>query len=101
MSARSLAERSREAVWHPCTQMKVHERFPPRAIVAADGRVSIEKSYRGRHSVLYEGQFDGEGRMWGVWALPGYDGRWMIELGRAAMDGPGGAADPFAPRDLA
>ncbi|MFT3858727.1 MAG: adenosylmethionine--8-amino-7-oxononanoate transaminase [Aquabacterium sp.] len=31
------AERSRRAVWHPCTQMKVHERFPPRAIVAADG----------------------------------------------------------------
>jgi adenosylmethionine-8-amino-7-oxononanoate aminotransferase len=31
------AERSRQAVWHPCTQMKAHERFPPRAIVAADG----------------------------------------------------------------
>jgi adenosylmethionine-8-amino-7-oxononanoate aminotransferase len=31
------AERSRQAVWHPCTQMKVHEHFPPRAIVAADG----------------------------------------------------------------
>jgi len=31
------AERSRQAVWHPCTQMKLHERFPPRAIVAADG----------------------------------------------------------------
>jgi len=25
---RDLAERSRKAVWHPCTQMKVHERFP-------------------------------------------------------------------------
>jgi adenosylmethionine-8-amino-7-oxononanoate aminotransferase len=33
----SLAERSRQAVWHPCTQMKVHEALPPRAIVAADG----------------------------------------------------------------
>lgn len=31
------SERSRQAVWHPCTQMKLHERFPPRAIVAADG----------------------------------------------------------------
>ena len=31
------AERSRQAVWHPCTQMKVHERFPPRAIAAAEG----------------------------------------------------------------
>ncbi|MCC7545623.1 MAG: adenosylmethionine--8-amino-7-oxononanoate transaminase [Aquabacterium sp.] len=33
----SLSERSRQAVWHPCTQMKVHETFPPRAIVAAQG----------------------------------------------------------------
>ncbi|HEX5311315.1 adenosylmethionine--8-amino-7-oxononanoate transaminase [Aquabacterium sp.] len=33
----SLSERSRQAVWHPCTQMKVHETFPPRAIVAAKG----------------------------------------------------------------
>ena len=31
------AERSRQAVWHPCTQMQVHEEVPPRAIVAADG----------------------------------------------------------------
>ncbi len=31
------AERSRQAVWHPCTQMKGHELAPPRAIVAADG----------------------------------------------------------------
>ena len=31
------AERSRQAVWHPCTQMKVHEQFPPRAIVSAEG----------------------------------------------------------------
>jgi adenosylmethionine-8-amino-7-oxononanoate aminotransferase len=31
------SERSRHAVWHPCTQMKVHERFPPRAIVSAQG----------------------------------------------------------------
>jgi adenosylmethionine---8-amino-7-oxononanoate aminotransferase len=31
------SERSRHAVWHPCTQMKVHEQFPPRAIVAAEG----------------------------------------------------------------
>ncbi len=31
------SERSRRAVWHPCTQMKLHERFPPRAIVSAQG----------------------------------------------------------------
>ena len=38
----SWAERSRHAVWHPCTQMKVHERFPPRAIVAAEGAWLID-----------------------------------------------------------
>jgi len=37
MSQANWAERSRQAVWHPCTQMKVHEHFPPRAIVAAEG----------------------------------------------------------------
>jgi adenosylmethionine-8-amino-7-oxononanoate aminotransferase len=29
MRSRDLLERSRQAVWHPCTQMKAHERFPP------------------------------------------------------------------------
>ncbi|RZL08548.1 MAG: adenosylmethionine--8-amino-7-oxononanoate transaminase [Rubrivivax sp.] len=38
------AERSRRAVWHPCTQMKVHEQAPPRAIVAADGPWLIDDS---------------------------------------------------------
>ena len=33
----SLAERSLRAVWHPCTQMKLHEEAPPLAIVGADG----------------------------------------------------------------
>ena len=28
MRSRDLLERSRKAVWHPCTQMKAHERFP-------------------------------------------------------------------------
>jgi adenosylmethionine-8-amino-7-oxononanoate aminotransferase len=31
------AGRSRQAVWHPCTQMKVHEAVPPRPIVSAQG----------------------------------------------------------------
>lgn len=64
-------------------------RFSLSGFVAADGRVSIEKAYHGRHSVVYEGQCDGEGRMWGIWALPGYDGRWMIELGRPRLSDPG------------
>jgi len=49
---------------------------------SADGRVSILKCYLGRHSVRYEGQHDGEGRMWGVWSLPGSGGRWMIACRR-------------------
>jgi adenosylmethionine-8-amino-7-oxononanoate aminotransferase len=39
----TLAERSRQAVWHPCTQMKVHERQPLRAIVAAQGPWLIDE----------------------------------------------------------
>jgi len=31
------SQRSRHAVWHPCTQMKQHEQLPPRAIVSAEG----------------------------------------------------------------
>jgi adenosylmethionine-8-amino-7-oxononanoate aminotransferase len=33
----SLAARSLRSVWHPCTQMKRHERQPPVAIVRAQG----------------------------------------------------------------
>ncbi|MED5618050.1 adenosylmethionine--8-amino-7-oxononanoate transaminase [Ideonella sp. BN130291] len=33
----ALSERSRRAVWHPCTQMKRHEREPLLPIVRADG----------------------------------------------------------------
>jgi adenosylmethionine-8-amino-7-oxononanoate aminotransferase len=35
--AANWSARSRQAVWHPCTQMKRHETVPPRAIVAAEG----------------------------------------------------------------
>lgn len=37
MKSRDLLERSRKAVWHPCTQMKAHERFPPVPIERAAG----------------------------------------------------------------
>ncbi len=39
----TLAERSRQSVWHPCTQMKSHERQPLRAIVAAEGPWLIDE----------------------------------------------------------
>jgi hypothetical protein len=60
--------------------------FTLHGLLTADGRVSIEKDYLGRHSVRYEGQHDGEGRMWGLWALPGQHGRWMIALQREGGD---------------
>jgi adenosylmethionine-8-amino-7-oxononanoate aminotransferase len=37
MSNRSYLERSLRAVWHPCTQMKGHERFPLVPIARAEG----------------------------------------------------------------
>lgn len=55
---------------------------------SADGRVSILKRYAGRHSVRYEGQHDGEGRMWGIWSLPGSSGRWMIAFRRERRSDP-------------
>ncbi|HMA30413.1 MAG TPA: adenosylmethionine--8-amino-7-oxononanoate transaminase [Casimicrobiaceae bacterium] len=36
-STRDWALRSRDAVWHPCTQMKQHEEAPPVAIARASG----------------------------------------------------------------
>lgn len=37
MNNRTYLERSLRAVWHPCTQMKVHERFPLVPIARAEG----------------------------------------------------------------
>lgn len=70
--------------------------FALEGFIAADGRVSVEKRYLGRHSVIYEGQCDGEGRLWGVWALAGFNGRWLIELGRSMTDDD--HIDPLVPR---
>ena len=37
LNQRSLVERSLDAVWHPCTQMKHHESFPLIAISKGQG----------------------------------------------------------------
>ena len=37
MTNREMVERSLAAVWHPCTQMKRHERFPLVPIARAQG----------------------------------------------------------------
>ncbi len=34
---RALVDRSLAAVWHPCTQMKAHERFPPVPVARGNG----------------------------------------------------------------
>jgi hypothetical protein len=61
-------------------------RFTLQGRISDDGRVSILKDYLGRHSVRYEGHQDGEGRMWGVWSLPGFNGRWLIAFRRERGD---------------
>ena len=35
-------ERSRRAVWHPCTQMKVHETLPPLPVARGAGAKGVE-----------------------------------------------------------
>ena len=37
LSPNSLSQRSLRSVWHPCTQMKQHEKLPPLAIVRGEG----------------------------------------------------------------
>ena len=46
--------------------------------IQPDGSVSIVKKYLARHSVIYRGHHDGEGLIFGVWALEGDEGTWAI-----------------------
>ena len=57
-------------------------RFTLEGAIALGGSVSIRKTYHGRHTVRYEGQYDGEGRMWGLWSCGPDSGRWMISVAR-------------------
>ena len=45
-----------------------------------DGAVEIVKQYLGRHTVLYVGQYDGEGTFHGTWDIEGYQGSWSIKV---------------------
>ncbi len=45
-SNRKLVERTLAAVWHPCTQMKVHETFPPLPVVRGEGAWLIDADGR-------------------------------------------------------
>ncbi len=51
--------------------------------VREDGAVEILKHYIRRHSVLYVGQYDGEGLFYGHWDIQGQRGEWSIKLLRS------------------
>ena len=44
--AADLPQRSRRAVWHPCTQMKAHERMPPVALARGEGAWLVDEGGR-------------------------------------------------------
>jgi hypothetical protein len=45
-----------------------------------DGTVELLKQYYRRHSVLYVGNYDGEGTLCGRWDIAGFQGEWLIQL---------------------
>ena len=49
-----------------------------------DGRVLMTKQYIGQHAVAYQGQYDGEGTIFGQWSIGPWDrGDFMLRLSRA------------------
>ena len=52
-----------------------------------DGRVLLSKQYVGQHSVLYQGQYDGEGTILGQWSIGLWDrGDFLLQLRRSQHD---------------
>lgn len=45
-----------------------------------DGMVELIKQYLDQHSVVYVGQYDGEGTLAGTWDINGYRGKWHIKF---------------------
>ncbi|MEO8269383.1 MAG: hypothetical protein ABI557_06670 [Aureliella sp.] len=45
-----------------------------------DATVEFVKQYTGRHTVLYVGQYDGEGTFYGTWDIDGCRGQWSIKV---------------------
>jgi hypothetical protein len=48
--------------------------------IDSSGGVALRKTYVGKHNVAYDGHYDGEGRLWGMWRCGPDSGRWMISL---------------------
>lgn len=48
--------------------------------LAPDGTIVLRKQYHGKHTVFYDGQYDGEGTFFGQWEISGLHGDWSIKL---------------------
>ncbi len=48
------------------------------------GSVRIVKQYTGRHHVVYIGNYDGEGTLFGTWLIDRLSGSWSIKLVQAS-----------------
>ena len=56
--------------------------FMLEGVIIEGGGVSLQKRYIGKHDVAYEGHYDGEGRLWGLWRCGPDSGRWTITIRR-------------------
>ena len=63
--------------------------FALEGVITSGGGVSLQKTYVGMHDVTYDGQYDGEGRMWGTWKCGPDSGRWMIAIRRGGAEADG------------
>ena len=63
--------------------------FVLEGVIATNGSVTLQKTYVGKHDVTYDGQYDGEGRMWGMWKCGPDSGRWMIAMRRGGEEADG------------
>ena len=62
-------------------------RFTFAGQIGAGGAVTMIKQYIGRHEVLYQGQYDGEGTIHGRWSIgPHESGPFVLHLAREGMN---------------
>jgi hypothetical protein len=60
-------------------------RFLFRGTIDAGGKVHLIKKYLGQHEVIYEGDYDGEGTIYGTWSIPPFcSGAFMLMADRQA-----------------
>lgn len=61
-------------------------RFTFEGTCDTDGTVAMVKQYVGKHQVLYHGQFDGEGTIFGRWSIwPFNSGEFVLTLMRESQ----------------